>query len=244
METGLEGSTVIEARLTMRKGGVSQNPWQSLNLGLNTADDKKAVGQNRERLQQSLPADVVIQWMRQEHGNQVFVADAATAQKPIPSADAIYTQTPGVACAVLTADCLPILLYSADGRECAAVHAGWRGLVNGVIAKAAAHFKSDRAGIVAWIGPCIRMSSYEVGDDLIQQMQASCGLAAKEFSSPSSNEGKSLLDLAAVARAQLQQAGIAEIIDTGLCTYSDPEHFYSFRRDGETGRFACLIWLK
>ena len=177
-------------------------------------------------------------WLRQVHGAAVARIDAPPAT--VPAADAAITTRPGLACAVLVADCVPVLLCSDDGAEVAAVHAGWRGLDNGILARAVTAFHVPPRRLLAWIGPCIGPSAYAVGADLVNRF------ASRDPGSVSCfrEHGASWhLDLHALTRRQLAAAGIEAIHGQPRCVHAEPAEFFSFRRDGATGRMAALIWI-
>src|SRR5258706_6936673 len=252
----------VRAFVTTRAGGVSQGPWGDgaqggMNLGTATGDDSDAIRANHERLRTLLPA--LPCWLRQEHGARVVNLDALSPRTDnyegdqgcntnwmsgIAQADAALTMRPGVVAAVQVADCLPVLLTDLQGRAVAAVHAGWRGLAAGVIQDAVAALRlqlSTRgAEVVAWLGPAIGPLHFEVGAEVLAAMQARLPDAARAFTS--TGGGKYRADLFALARQALQQAGVVQMQGGGLCTFSDPRRFYSFRRDPITRRHAALVW--
>jgi YfiH family protein len=236
----------VHALITTRPGGVSRGPWGvppkgegGMNLGLLSGDDIAAVQANRARLRAILPAEP--RWLKQVHGPVVVRADDIT--RPV-EADASITTTPGVVVVVLVADCLPVLLADADGRCVGAAHAGWRGLAAGVIQATASAMRRElgdpQAELVAYLGPAIGPSRFEVGSDVLEVMAAALPDAAAAFRPL---EGKFLADLFALARQALAASGVANVHGGGDCTYGDPQRFYSFRRDRTTGRHAALVWL-
>jgi YfiH family protein len=216
----------VRAACTTRAGGCSEGPWASLNLGEHCGDAPERVRRNRERLLQHLPAPP--KWLRQVHGVAVARHDAAAGDVPgaAPEADAIVAFEPGRVCAVLAADCLPVLFCDRAGSRVAAAHAGWRGLASGVL-----------AATVRALGPSV----YEVGEEVAAAFRAQLGAAFPAAFTPRGERW--LLDLYAVARLQLAAAGVGAVFGGGLCTYSDPARFFSHRRDGVSGRQASLIWL-
>lgn len=224
----------VRAVSTLRTGGVSGGDYASLNLGHHVGDDGECVRENRRRLQQglSLPAEPI--WLRQVHG--IRVIDAAAADDR--TADAAFARQPGLVCAVLTADCLPILLCSVDGECVAAVHAGWRGLAAGVV-EAAVEALGTR-NLLAWLGPAIGSDAFEVGGEVREIFLRQNEAFASSFRTAGS--GKWFADIYSIARLQLAQLGITECSGEDLCTHSDAERFFSYRRDGQTGRMATLIW--
>lgn len=254
----------VRALVTTRNGGVSEPPygrWTAgadqaggLNLGLHTGDDPVAVVANRARLL-SL-ADTRAAWLEQVHGNDVVLADdviaAAANGAPPTRADASVTTTPGVACLVMVADCMPVLLCDEAGRAVGAAHAGWRGLAAGIIEKTAQRV-ADMAGtqvenVCAFLGPAIGPEAFEVGADVRDAFMTEAraderDLVARAFVDHPSTSGKYLADLYALARVRLARLGIAQIDGGGACTVTDRERFYSYRRDRVTGRMAAMIWL-
>lgn len=220
---------------TTRRGGVSVAPYDSLNLGDHVGDDARAVEQNRTHLMEALNLPVSPVWLRQVHG-----ARAVDAMHGSCEADAAYTGQPGVVCAVLTADCLPLLLCNAAGTRVAAVHAGWRGLAAGVIETALAAM-GPGADLLAWLGPAIGPGAFEVGNEVRDIFIAHDARAQNAFR-PLPN-GRWLADIYQLARLRLAAHGVARIYGGHACTYSDKTRFYSYRRDGITGRMATLIWL-
>jgi hypothetical protein len=225
----------VIAGTTCRTGGVSQGPYASLNLAAHVGDDPAAVATNRARL--GLPAGPA--WLQQVHGTQVAVLEAGVVPGNL-EADAAYSCTPGVICAVLTADCLPVLLCDSAGQEMAAVHAGWRGLQAGVIEAAVARFQAPGAQLMAWLGPAIGPHVYEVGDDVRRAFIEHESAAKQAFTV--THPGHWLMDIYQLARQRLLRQGIEQISGGDYCTYSDAQRFYSYRRDGITGRMATVIW--
>lgn len=233
---------------TTRQGGVSTGPWASLNLGLHTKDDNAHVQANRQRLRAALPGAPV--WLNQEHGTAVFDADALSKITPglsdsPPTADAVITTRSGQPLIIMTADCLPVVMVSSDGRALGAAHAGWRGLAAGVLENTldALKRKAD-PGVSwqAWIGPAISQPYFEVGNDVVQAFTVADAQAAAYFI-PGRQEGKWQADLPGLARRRLLQAGVAQVELSGLCTYSEPQRFFSYRREPVTGRLATVAWL-
>jgi hypothetical protein len=233
----------VHACVTTRSGGVSLPPFDSLNLATHVGDDPSAVAENRARLRALLTLPSEPLWLNQVHG--VAVADERTATScsdECATADASYTDQPGVVLAVLTADCLSVAFASADGRELAVAHAGWRGLAAGVLESTLARFKAPPESIQAWIGPSIGPRHFEVGAEVRSEFVASLPAAETAFV-PTGVPGKYLADLPALARQRLARAGLAQIGGGDLCTVSLSDRFYSYRRDGgRTGRMATLIW--
>lgn len=226
----------VHAGCTTRLGGNSRAPYDSFNLAQHVGDDPHAVNRNRQQLKDMLALTHEPVWLQQVHGRRVMPAHAAD---PGP-ADAGWTDTSGVTCAVLTADCLPLLLCNRTGSRVAAVHVGWRGLVAGIIAAAVAVF--DRPGdLLAWLGPAIGPAAFEVGPDVFDACRSAI-TGAEDCFRPG-QPGHWQADLPALARLALGEAGVNHCYSSGLCTYSDVRRFYSYRRDGTTGRMAGLIWI-
>lgn len=225
----------VYAGVTQRQGGVSRPPYHSLNLGLHVGDDSNAVRENRSRL--DLPTGPV--WLEQVHGQKVV--DAATTDG-VPCADASFSRQPNVICAVLTADCLPLLMTDRAGRNVAAVHVGWRGLVAGIIEASLATLAVAPNDLIVWLGPAIGATAYEVGEDVRTVFIESDSIAADCFQ-PTRQE-RWLMDIYALARQRLQRQGVASIYGGEYCTFTDPERFFSYRRDGVTGRMASVIWFE
>lgn len=228
----------VRACTTTRTGGQSLPPYDTFNLGDHVDDDPVAVAANRERLVQRLGLAVQPVWLRQVHGVHVIDAAAPGAQ---PEADAAYSFVPGVACAVLTADCLPVLLCDRAGTRVAAAHAGWRGLAGGVIEAAVRELHAPGEELLAWLGPAIGPDAFEVGDDVRAAFVGRDEGADAAFKR--SANGKWLADLYALARRRLAALGISAVYGGDWCTYTDSSCFYSFRRDRVTGRMASLIWM-
>ncbi len=225
----------VRAAVTTRSGGVSQAPFASLNLATHVGDDPQAVAENRRLLHEALHLPAAPLWLEQVHGREV--CDAAN---PACRADAAYADRPGVVLVVLTADCLPVMLASRDGREIGLAHAGWRGLLAGVLEALAGRFGASPGAIQAWLGPAIGPSAFEVGEEVRAAFLAQDGRAAEAF--VPSRPGHWYADLYALARQRLAARGILDVHGGGLCTVSDAARFYSYRRDGVTGRMASLIW--
>lgn len=230
----------VRAVVTTRGGGLSAAPYASLNLATHVGDDPSIVARNRQRLRQgspSLPADPL--WLEQVHGTQVIAAESYR----IPAvADACIARTPGLVCAVLTADCLPLLLCAEDASVVAAVHAGWRGMAAGVIEACVAAMATPPARLLAWLGPAIGPQAYEVGDEVREMFCRQDAAAALAFAPRQS--GKWWCDLYLLARQRLAALGVQRVSGGQYCTYSDAARFYSYRRDGVTGRMASCIWLE
>ncbi|HET7313184.1 peptidoglycan editing factor PgeF [Salinisphaera sp.] len=227
----------IRAGTTRRTGGVSEPPYDALNLGAHTGDDSAAVAQNRARLCSALdlPAEPV--WLTQVHGKTVADLDAGHAGP----ADAAIAGRPDRVAAVLTADCLPVVLCDRRGGCWGAVHAGWRGLAAGVLEATVAALPAGPVDLMAWMGPAIGADRFEVGRDVLDAFAAADPDCTHLFA-PAEKTGKYHADIYALARRRLQAAGVANVHGGGYCTVTDRARFYSYRRDGSTGRMATLIW--
>jgi polyphenol oxidase len=226
----------VHALITTRAGGSSRGPYESLNLGTRVNDSADAVVANRAILRSLLPAEPA--WLNQVHGTRVVEADAVTT--PL-EADASFTRSPGTVCTVLVADCLPVLLADRHGGVVAAAHAGWRGLAAGVIESTIAAMTCPPDQLIAYLGPAIGADAFEVGEDVYQAFLAHDSLAQQAFRPHA--PGKWLADLFLLARQRLAASGVSAVYGGGLCTFSDPQRFFSHRRNRVTGRMAALIWL-
>lgn len=227
----------VKAGVTTRNGGVSQAPYDSLNLAQHVGDAPSAVAENRAMLSRLLHLPNEPIWLNQVHGIQV-----CTDVQAGTTADACVSTRAGQVCAIMTADCLPVLLCDQQGTMVAAAHAGWRGMAAGVIAETVKRMQVDPAQLMAWLGPAIGPQAYEVGEDVrtvFLNLAKDYAVAFTEHT-----PGKWMMDLYAAARLQLVGLGITQITGGEFCTYSDPSQFYSYRRDGETGRMASLIWIQ
>jgi len=229
----------VHAWVTTRQGGVSQPPYAEFNLATHVGDDPEAVAANRNLLCDALALPSAPHWLEQVHG--CAIAEVKDAYISPVCADAAFTRARGQVCAVLTADCLPILLCDVHGTAVAAVHAGWRGLLDGVIESAVAHFAVP-AEVMAWLGPAIGPASFEVGEEVRAAFIARDRGAASAFS-PGQDARHWQADLYDLARIRLRKLGVHEIYGGGFDTATDPR-FYSHRASGgQAGRFASLIWL-
>jgi YfiH family protein len=232
----------VKTLQTTRTGGVSVSPYDSFNLGSHVGDNPLAVSRNRMLLAPLLPSEPV--WLNQVHG--LTVVDVVQAGC-LPEADASVSAHPGAVCVVMTADCLPILLCDERGTVVGAAHAGWRSLCDGVIEATVNAMKVPAPTLMAWLGPAIGASRFEVGDEvraafIAQQPQAAAAFVPSMSGVPGAS-GKWLADLYLLAQQRLNARGVTRVYGGGLCTYSDPERFYSYRRDGVTGRMGTFIWL-
>lgn len=229
----------VGAVSTTREGGVSTGAYQQFNLGLHVGDAPDAVQQNREQLTQAMGTRHAPQWLAQVHSDKVITHTQPT--QTVPQADASYTRVAELPCAIMTADCLPVLFCSQVNKEVAAAHAGWRGLAGGVLERTLACFDSPMSSIMAWIGPAIGPNAFEVGDEVKAAFEAHSREAHHAFIA---YQQRWLCNLPLLAEQRLQQLGIQQIYHSGACTYSDPKRFFSYRRDGVTGRMASLIWIR
>jgi polyphenol oxidase len=228
----------VRAVTTTRQGGVSRGCYTSMNPADHVDDDPAAVLRNRQILQQVLKLPAQPLWLRQVHGTRVVNAAIVEAGA---TADAAMCSQRGVVCAVLTADCLPVLLADTAGRCVAAIHAGWRGLAAGVIEQTAMAMGRPGESLLAWLGPAIGPSVYQVGDEVRDTFIAHNRQAASAF--VPGPDGGWFADLYELARQRLAACRVTAVYGGGYCSFTDAERFYSYRRDGATGRMATLIWL-
>ena len=236
----------VRALSTWRVGGASREPYASLNLGEHVDDAPFAVAKNRRTLTEAagLPAEPC--WLTQVHGRQVLDLDRPAVAAPgmasaSSPADAAVSGRPGTVCAILTADCLPVLLAAGSGERVGAAHAGWRGLAGGVIEAAVQAMGTPPAGMLAWLGPAIGPTHFEVGpevrDDLLRADPGGDGAFTRN------TQGRFMADLFALAQRRLASVGVVHVYGGGECTYSQPDKYFSHRRDRRTGRQATLIWM-
>lgn len=240
----------VAALTTTRTYGCSQVPYNSFNTALHVGDNPRHVAQNRAALIREIGHP--IQWLNQVHGTVLAELDSVAAEAI--TADAAITRVPGVVCAVQTADCLPLLLCDELGTQVAAVHAGWRGLAAGIISKTLAAFDSPGIKLKAWLGPAISQEFFEVGDEVYaafvswaKQLNielSQLDSAFKTMASEDKDKKKYMADLYHLARLELQSLGLNRISGGQACTWKDADQFYSYRRDGTTGRMASAIWIK
>lgn len=235
----------VRAAITTRRGGVSEGAYAQCNLALHVGDDEAAVRRNRALLRTELGLEREPQWLEQIHGTAVV---EARDDGRVLTADGAHTNQSGLACAVLTADCLPVLLCNQQGSRVAAVHAGWRGLAHGVLAAAVARFNEPSAQLLAYLGPALSQAHFEVGVDVLEAFfeharnEVHNDAIARAFQpghKPMHFQG----DLYALARAEFEALGVTAVYGGDFCTYTDRERFYSYRRDRDTGRMASLIWI-
>lgn len=228
----------VKAFASTRCGGVSQSVYQGLNLGTHVGDDAQSVQQNRLLLQEYADMPEAPIWLNQTHSNVVAQVDAPTIE--VLDADGAFTAASGVVCSAMTADCLPVLLTNTQGTQVAAVHAGWRGLANGIVENAVEKFDSE---VMAWIGPAIGFDAFEVGEDVVSAFTSIVPQASDAFK-PREQQGKWLADMNLLVTQRLARCGVTQVYYSNLCTYEDAERFYSYRRDGITGRQATFIWIE
>lgn len=236
----------VHAACTLRNGGCSEGAYRGFNLSDAVGDSAQAVAANRQQLHRELQLPARPQWLKQIHGNKIIVAKA---DGELRTGDASFSCDAGVVCAVLTADCLPLLICDRSGTRVAAVHVGWRGLVGGIVRNSIAELGVAPRELLVWLGPAIGPQQFETGVDLLEAAfdsalnSAHASAIAQCFVPHQQKPLHFLADLYGLARAELLQLEVTEIYGGGLCSLSDPKHFYSYRRDGKTGRMASLIWL-
>lgn len=237
---GWQAPSHIHCASTLRVGGVSQAPYHALNLGTHVGDYSEDVAVNRQRLKEALnlPSDPL--WLNQIHSHTVLDLDGTIDSV---DADAVMSRQVGVVCTVMTADCLPVLFTNRKGTAIAATHAGWRGLCDGILEQTVTAMQRESDDeILAWLGPAIGALEFEVGAEVRQQFidqqsqTESCFIASK-------NTGKWLADIYQLARTRLATVGVTQVTGGDRCTYTESESFYSYRREGITGRMASLIWM-
>jgi YfiH family protein len=232
----------VRACVTLRGGGVSSGAYASLNLAAHVGDDPVRVAQNRRlfvsRLASRLGLPGEPPWLEQVHGAAIADLDRGPPSAP---ADGAVTSRAGTVCAVLTADCLPVLLAHADGRRVGVAHAGWRGLAGGVLPAAVAALGTPPGELVAWLGPAIGPPAFEVGEE-VRQAFAAAGFDT-DAAFEANERGRWQADLYTLARESLRAAGVPRVFGGGFCTYTDADRFFSHRREAPCGRFATLIWI-
>jgi YfiH family protein len=235
----------IKTLFTTREGGVSINStngdYASLNLAAHVGDDFENVAYNRALLRLHLPAEPI--WLKQVHGVlPVWVDDIVTA---VLEGDAALCRKPGTVCAVMVADCLPIFLCDIEGRAVGVIHAGWRGLAGGIIEQSVAAMQVMPVSLIAWLGPAIGPRHFIVGADVYDAFIQHDRQAGQAFTPSNNNyQKKWLVDIFLLARQRLEEIGLTKIYGGEICTFSDPMRFFSYRRDGKTGRMAALIWIE
>jgi len=229
----------VHAAFSLRSGGVSGAPFDSLNLGAHVGDDPGSVGENRRRVEAALALPATPRWLNQVHGTNVLDADRFAGAPE--SADAVVVRRPGTVAVIQVADCLPVLLAAAGGRAVAAAHAGWRGLAAGVLEATVERLAEPASGLTAWLGPAIGPEHFEVGDEVRAAfMQADPG-AVEAFAVNA--RGRWQCDLVQLARHRLLALGVRQICGGTWCTFADRGRFFSHRREGRCGRMGAFIWL-
>lgn len=244
---------------TKRYGGFSSAPYDSFNFGLHVGDVEEQVDRNRDKLRSDQQLDSIF-WLNQVHGVEAVNAVSTTVQNRdlTVDADASYTSKAGIACAIMVADCMPVLVSNLAGTIVGAAHAGWRGLCAGVISNLIHKMEIDPKDTVVWLGPCIGKDHFEVGEDVLNGFVSSSAFSGlniqpmfekqtKEFKNKVYKNSKKkhyLADLQSLARLQLNAMGVQYITASNQCVYSDEENYFSYRRDKKTGRMAALIWIK
>ena len=238
----------VRAAISTRVGGFSTKSWDSLNLAFHVGDDSQAVTKNWQKLADYLGFESSPQLLNQVHGTDLV---EALCDGEIPTADGCFSHVPGQVCTVMTADCLPILLCNTAGTEVAAVHAGWRGLAAGIVDRAMSCFSSPPDQLMAYLGPAISQQYFEVGAEVRETFLASTNrqISRNRISdcfikkTSKGDDKKWMADLYGLARVALNDMGVEQIYGGEFCTYDDVKHSYSYRRDGQTGRMASLIWI-
>ena len=228
----------VRAFVTTRAGGVSEGAYATMNLGASSGDDARLVARNRQIVREALPA--APRWLAQVHGVAVVDADAWTADGA-PTADAAVTAAASRVCAVLTADCMPLLLCDTEGRRVAIAHAGWRGLAAGVVENAVEALGAQPARVLAWMGPAIGPRAFEVGPEVREAFLAKDAGADGAF--VLHKPGKYLADLYALARRRLAALGVTGVSGGDFCTYTEAARFFSYRREQRSGRMGAFIWM-
>jgi len=240
----------IKAFCTTRNGGNSVPPFDAFNLATHVEDDLETVMQNRAILIElaNLPSAPV--WLNQQHTDKALALPLPAEFSEPPVADASWTQTPNVVSVVMTADCLPILVTDSQGTCVAAIHAGWKGLADNIVSKTIQSMPVNPQKLMAWIGPAISKNNFEVGQDVLDAFLNKSAERNENsdiysyFEAKKESKGKYLADLPGLVNRELNQLGVSQVYQSGLCSYDDEEHFYSYRREGKTGRMASVIWIE
>jgi YfiH family protein len=231
----------VRSAFTLRMGGVSVAPYDSLNVGAHVADAPGAVVENRRRVREALRLPAEPGWLQQVHGTAVADLDSVLASGGAVPADAAVTRIGGRVCVIQVADCMPVLFAARDGAAVGAAHAGWRGLAGGVLEETVRRLGVSPSHLLAWLGPAIGPDHFEVGDDVRSAFMSTDSGAAGAF--VLNSRGRWQCDLYALARRRLATLGVESVFGGGWCTYADSARFFSFRRDGRCGRMAAFIWL-
>jgi polyphenol oxidase len=229
----------VRAAFTLRSGGVSAAPYDSLNVGVHVGDAAAAVSENRRRVREALRLPEEPQWLEQVHGTDVSDPDGE-ASPVLAAADAIIARRPGRVAVIQVADCLPVFFAAPGGEAVACAHAGWRGLAAGVLEATVRRLAVAPAALIAWLGPCIGPAHFEVGTEVRAAFLNEDAAAATAFAA--NTRGRWQCDLPALARRRLARVGVTQVFGSGWCTFAGRERFFSFRRDGRCGRMAALIW--
>lgn len=236
--------SAIAACCTTREGGVSHTPWNSLNLGDHVGDLLENVNQNRALLAKKAGfQNENLAWLRQVHGTDVAEVTSRNVGN-CPAADASFTREPGLVCAILTADCLPVIMCDRAGTVVGAAHAGWRSLCGGVLENLISRMNVPAHELIAWMGPAIGPEQFEVGPEVRDAFVAYSPSAKRAFTRERARPGHFMADIFELARQRLAAAGVQAFDGGGLCTHTDERRFYSYRRDGQTGRMATLVWIR
>jgi polyphenol oxidase len=230
----------VHAAFSLRSGGVSEAPFDSLNVGAHVGDDPGHVGENRALIEAALALPAPPQWLTQVHGRQVLEGDRAASGAPA-EADAVVVRHPGTVAVIQVADCLPVLLATADGRAVAAAHAGWRGLAAGVLEATVEALGEPAGELLAWLGPAIGPGHFEVGEEVRAAFTQTDRGAAAAF--VPNARGRWQCDLVQLARRRLQALGVRQVYGGRWCTFADPARFFSYRREGRCGRMGAFVWL-
>lgn len=231
----------IHAFTTLRTGGVSEPPFESFNLGDHVGDSKSAVKTNRTLLVEKFSLPQAPLFLTQIHSTRVIHLPYTGEHI---EADAVYTNQPNQVCIVMTADCLPVLFTTKQGNEVAAAHAGWRGLCDGVLEETVKCFQAKPEEIIAWFGPAIGPTAFQVGQDVVDQFVAMDEQAKQAFQPDETEAGKFLGNLYQIATQRLNKLGITQIFGGEHCTFNEKDKFFSYRRDNQTGRMASVIWFE
>jgi polyphenol oxidase len=233
----------VRAAFTLRTGGVSATPFESLNVGMHVGDSPDAVAENRRRIRETLDLPDEPAWLEQEHGTRVLDLDVELAQRE-PYAlrgDAAFTHRRGPVCAIQVADCMPVLFATCMGTAVAAAHAGWRGLLGGVLEGTVKAVGCKASELRAWLGPAISQAHFEVGDEVRDAFVGQDAEAADCF--VRNDRARWQCDLYGLARQRLAALGVSSVQGGAFCTYAEPARFFSYRRDGRCGRMVALVWL-
>lgn len=230
----------VKAFSTLRTNGYSKAPFDRFNLGDHVGDLSEAVQLNRQSLQHVLGDQLRFHWLTQVHGTEVVVLDE---QADLPPADAVTTESVNQVCLVMTADCLPVIFSNTSGSKVAAAHAGWRGLCDGVLEATVRTLNCPAKELMAWMGPAIGPAAFQVGAEVVEAFSAHDEKAENCFIADPQHADKWLGDLYQLARQRLSSLGIEAVYGGGECTFSNPDRFFSYRRDGQTGRMATGIWI-